>query len=339
MKPYDELTERGQARRLRRLAEVAITHYAIQPIQMPLEHHGHNTSFRINDENGRYVLRISHPGWRTREQIRSETLWLAAIRRDTELVVPKPVPNREGDFVTTAEARGVPEPRHCVLFRWVRGQRYRQRVSPVALKRVGRFTAHLHNYVVDEFEAPSDFQRPSVQWGTEEEPGDIRKVMEEGLEQGASIIAPADLATYTLARHHLQEAMQALDRDPTVYNLIHADLHLNNCLFSKGKVHAIDFDDCGWGHFLYDLAVTQWHFQEQSEYGEMRAAHLEGYREGRPLAEDEEAMLPLFLAARTLFGGMYFASQADNPRLHDVAPQYVAQCAAMLRDYLGPRAV
>ena len=321
------------------MAEHALADYDVEVGKMQLEHHGHNTTYRIDNDDGRYVLRISRPGWRTQEEIRSEATWLRAIRRDTELVVPKPVPNGEGDLVTTADARGVPEARHCVLFRWVGGQRYRDRLSPVAMERIGRFTARLHTYVIETFEPPPDFQRPSVQWGTEEEPGDLQSVMREGMEQGASITAPEDLATYTLARHHLQEAMQALDRDPTMYNLIHADLHLNNCLFHKGKVHAIDFDDCGWGHFLYDLAVTQWYFQGRQEYGELCAAHLKGYREVRPLSEDEEAMLPLFSAARTLLIGMYFASRSDRPRLRERAPQVVARCAAMLRDYLGPQAV
>lgn len=339
MKPYEELTERGQTRRLRQLAEHALADYGVPVQEMQLEHHGHNTTYRIDSENERYVLRINRPGWRKREQIRSEAVWLAAIRQDTNLVVPEPVANDAGELVTTAGARGVPEARHCVLFRWVDGQRYRERVSSVALERVGRFTAHLHNHVVDTFEPPPDFDRPSVQWGTEEEPGDIRNVMEEGIEQGASIIAPEDLATYTLARHHLQEAMQAPDRDSTVYNLIHADLHLNNCLFYKGKVHAIDFDDCGWGHFLYDLAVTQWYFQGRPEYQELCSAHLKGYRDVRQLSEEEEAMLPIFSAARTLMIGMYFASRADRPRLRKRAPQVVARCAAMLRDYLGPQAV
>lgn len=339
MKPYEELTERGQSRRLRRLGERALADYGVEPGEIRLEHHGHNTTFRIDSLGERYVLRISRPQWRTREQIRSEATWLAAIRQDTELVVPKPVPKSDGELVTTTGARGVPEARHCVLFRWVEGQRYRERLSPVAMERVGRFTARLHDHVVESFEPPADFDRPSVQWGTEEKPGDMQSVMEEGMERGASIIAPEDLATYTLSRHHLQEAMQALDRDPTVYNLIHADLHHNNCLFHKGDVHAIDFDDSGWGHFLYDLAVTQWYIQNHPEYDELCAAHLNGYREVRPLSEDEEAMLPLFSAARTLLIGMYFASRVDRPRLREQAPQVVARCAAMLRDYLGPKAV
>lgn len=339
MKPYEELTEQGQARRLRRLAERALADYGVGAEKMRLEHHGHNTTYRIEDGEERYVLRISRPDWRTRRQIRSEATWLAAIRRDTELVVPEPLRNGDGDLVTTAEARGVPEARHCVLFRWVGGQRYRDRLSPVVMERVGRFTAHLHNHAIEAFEPPPDFDRPSVQWGTEEEPGDMRSVLQEGLEHGASIIAPEDLATYTLARHHLQETMGALDRDPEVYNLIHADLHLNNCLFYKGKVHAIDFDDCGWGHLLYDLAVTQWYFQGRPEYGELCAAHLQGYRDIRPLSAAEEEMLPLFSAARSLLIGMYFAARVDRPRLREQAPQVVARCAAMLRDYLGPHAV
>ena len=40
--------------------------------------------------------------------------------------------------------------------------------------------------------------------------------------------------------------------------LIHADLHLGNAVFEGDHVKLIDFDDCGTGPRLYDLAVALW---------------------------------------------------------------------------------
>ena len=51
-----------------------------------------------------------------------ELEWLDAITRDTDLVVPKPIATREGELLTVATTPGVPEPRVCALFRWVKGR-------------------------------------------------------------------------------------------------------------------------------------------------------------------------------------------------------------------------
>ena len=344
MKQFSELTQPGQIRRLRRLAEGALAAYDLPTWEMAAEHHGHNTTFRLDTADGRYMLRINQPGWRSAAQIRSEALWLAAIRRDTELVVPRPVRNRAGELPTRAGAAGVPEERYCLLFDWVEGQFYRKRISPIALTRVGRFAAHLHNYVQHQFRPPAGFLRPSVQWETVEEgkgevPGDMERVVEQGLAAGVEVITPEDLATFTMARHYLREELEALPRTPDFYNLIHADLHQNNYLFHRREVRAIDFDDCGWGHFLYDIAVTHWHLQDRPDFADLRQAHLDGYREVRPLSQDEEALLPTFMAARTLLLAMYLASRTDHPRFRDYAPAFVARSAANLRLYLQDKMV
>ena len=44
----------------------------------------------------RYVLRIHRAGTPTVESVGAELAWLAALRRDTALEVPAPVPTRDG---------------------------------------------------------------------------------------------------------------------------------------------------------------------------------------------------------------------------------------------------
>jgi Ser/Thr protein kinase RdoA (MazF antagonist) len=42
--------------------------------------------------------------------------------------------------------------------------------------------------------------------------------------------------------------------DPLVFGLIHADLRLANLMVDDQGLTAIDFDDCGFGWWVYDLA-------------------------------------------------------------------------------------
>jgi Ser/Thr protein kinase RdoA (MazF antagonist) len=101
---------------LRRLALRALEAYDLAEPRLKAIIHETNTTFRVDAADGSlYVLRIHAPLARTAAAVQSELLWLAAIRRDTDLTVPEPIPTRSGELLTIADAEGVPEPRVCVL--------------------------------------------------------------------------------------------------------------------------------------------------------------------------------------------------------------------------------
>ena len=55
-------------------------------------------------------------------------------------------------------------------------------------------------------------------------------------------------------------------RTPGTFGLIHADLHLDNTLFADGEARLIDFDDCGFGYRIYDVAVALWELRHRRDY-------------------------------------------------------------------------
>jgi Ser/Thr protein kinase RdoA (MazF antagonist) len=74
----------------------------------------------------------------------------------------------------------------------------------------------------------------------------------------------------------LRRVMLGLGTGPDVYGLIHADLHMDNVLFRDGEARAIDSDDCGFGYWMCDFAVSlcDWHGAE--EWPRYRDVLLEG---------------------------------------------------------------
>ena len=66
--------------------------------------------------------------------------------------------------------------------------------------------------------------------------------------------------------------------------MIHKDLEPDNTVLHAGEVHAIDFADCGWGYYLYDVAASLLPLREKQGYPDLdklkRAAFL--YREQIP---------------------------------------------------------
>lgn len=147
MKKFYELTYQGRVRRLRKLAIEALKDYDLEVVGLRLLTNEFNGIFRVDTVGGgKYVLRISRPNEHELKEIHSEMMWLAALRRETDLMVPEPMGTSRGGLVTTIEVTGVPEPRHCVIFGWVPGNDLSEQLTPQNLHKAGAFTALLHGH-------------------------------------------------------------------------------------------------------------------------------------------------------------------------------------------------
>ena len=99
--------------------------------------------------------------------------------------------------------------------------------------------------------------------------------------------------------------------ESTADGLIHADLHLGNALFQRGGVKLIDFDDCGTGPRLYELAVALWELRDRPDYPAYREALLAGYRARR---EIDVTHLDDFIALRQVAFDLWYTGTAQvNP--------------------------
>ena len=326
------------------LARLALAAYGLQRAAIQLLEKKTNVTFRVEAPTAapaggggegveRFLLRICQPGSYSREEIQSEIAWLLALRRQAELLVPEPVAAGDGSLLTFAASPALPEPRPCVLFHWLPGTMLEGAVTPSLIEQVGELAARMHR-CAETFTPPAGFSRP--RW-------DCDRLL------GAGAVIPAGQGEPLIdrrARELLDRAAAVVRADVTalgegreMFGLIHKDFEPDNTVVHAGQVYAIDFADCGWGYFLYDIAASLLPLREQAGFAALRAAFLRGYRRVRPLPPEHEALLETFFIARSLFSIRLMAQKtyAERPEIRDYAHRVVPLMLGEIRRFVERR--
>lgn len=271
----------------------------------------------------RFVLRVSN-GEEHAATTRSELVWLAALLRDTGLTVPEPVPTRHGSLLAASTSHDEAESSQCVLLRWVEGRFLDTGLETSTLLMVGRYMAELHRHS-EGFQPPAGFMRP--RW-------DARRLFsaESALHSShaARFFSHDDLALFKGAAERIAGTMEQLGESRDVFGLIHADLHQGNYLFHGGEVRSIDFTDCGWGHYLFDIAITLAELRHRPDYPALREAFLNGYRQLRPFSAEHEALINLFMIARRIDLVNWILGWED-PSLKPWVPRFLEKSVEALK--------
>ena len=307
MKPFEELNARGRIRRLRKQAQAAIAAYGLSQASMKFLGYSGNTHYQIDSSRcaprepaegkyweNHYILRLHQPNYQTLEAIRSELLWLEAIIHDTDLVVPEPLKNAQGELVTITDVPGLPSPQYATLLRWVKGRKTPKAVQAHHYKALGRVAAQLHNHAT-QWNPPKKFTRIHYDWNGLFSDGGL---FEFPASQIWEVIPQRFREPIEIVTDRVRGVMNTLGKEPEVYGLIHADLCLDvNILWYGGNPRPIDFDDSAYGYWIYDLAIPVSELHDGDTRLQFIDALYEGYTEVRAMPDSQWKYLDLFIGA------------------------------------------
>ena len=332
-RPWEQLTRVGKLRRMRQLAEAALASYDLPGARLTFLRAGDNLLYRVATPNGdRFLLRLHESSRRSADELRSELLWLTALRQGGGLVVPEPIPTRNGAPLVEVADGGVPGSRRCVLLRWVTGRQRSANLTRADARGIGRCLAQLHDFARG-WSAPAGFARP--RWDPERWIGASSSLWT----RGEQVYTGADLAVFAAASRRIRADLRALGEGPATFGLIHADLAPSNVVFSAGVARAIDFEECGWGYYLFDIAVALTALADYGERGgRLQGAFLDGYRSASSPPEVGAEYRETFMAL-VMIKIVEWTLGWDDPAPRPRGPDYLAQAVTRLRRYTEDRRV
>ena len=284
-----------------------------------------NATFAVEGaaDGRRYALRMHRPGYQQPQAIASELAWVQALRAAGVAVTPRPVAGRDGALIQHQSGRAL------VLFDWESG------AEPGIGDDLGRLfavlgatAARMHGHA-RAWMRPPGFERPAWDFDTS-----LGARPHWGRWRDGIGVDPARAAVFERTAALIARRLAAYGKGPERFGLIHGDLRLANLLVDGEAVKVIDFDDCGFGWFMYDAATPVSFHEHEPQVPALIDAWVRGYRTVAPLAAADAAEIPTFVMLRRLLLVAWIGSHAETDLAQAMGADYTAGTVGLCEAYL-----
>ncbi len=290
-----------------------------------------NATYKVEAPAGqRWALRIHREGYHSRAAIASELAWLMDLRERGVVVTPKPVSGLNGEIIQDVSHLHLGT-RHVVLSEWEQGSE--PGIGEDLTKSfeiLGEVTASMHAHA-KAWQRPSFFTR--FTWDFETSLGE-QKPHWGNWRAGLGVDATkANLFARTAAA--IGKRLEVYGKSNTRFGLIHCDLRLANLLIDGPLVKVIDFDDCGFGWYMYDAATPVSFYEHEPQVPTLLEAWKTGYRKVGILNREDEMEIPTFIMLRRLLLVAWIGSHAETDLAKSMGLPYTEGTMALCEAYLS----
>ena len=307
---FKDLLRDDQIARVTKLATELAEQYFPAFDSIELVNYEFNATFKIIDGTEIFAFRLNINSTRNLQNLQAELEFVGFLGKYSPVKVPRPIATLANSFISSGSLPGMARPIHAVMSSWLEGAEIGDDPTSDQLEALGVSMARMHEAVIG-FEFMQDSSLPVLDdffWGSE----DFLFSVDSKLESDQRVA----LAT---ARKFIEQIVSDLfARESKI--LIHGDLHGWNLMWNNGELAIFDFDDCGIGAPILDLAIAHYYLDttEQSE------ALLAGYRSVRPLPEYSNLeMQALLLQRRILL--LNYLYETSNQEHQKMLPEYLKE--------------
>lgn len=290
-----------------------------------------NATYLVTDGAGfKSILRVHRPNYHSRRAIECELAWSKALGQEGGVATPAFFAGRDGEPIQTVSSDVSGEERHMVMFAFVDGSEPdpdQDLVQP--FEQLGRMAALAHDHSI-RWRKPSPFVRPrwveETVFGGSATWGDWRAAPRVDWEIRGTL---ERLETTVLSR------LRAFGKPAESFGLIHADMRLANLLIhDDAEPRLIDFDDCGFGWFLYDFAASISFMEDHPQVPALKQAWIRGYRTKRTLRAADEREIDTFVMFRRMALLAWIGSHIEVETARQLAPTFAEATAKLAEAYL-----
>lgn len=255
------------------------------------------------EEKPIYTLRISRIGYHTYEELQGEIKWLKSI---TKVPVKKPI----SDII---EYDGY----YCVLFEYIDGEAEPEPYTTEAMfYKLGQLTAILHTQNNYKLCRPNWSYELMV--GVNGIWGDWRLNSRLSTEQKSLIQSALDLCKQAISEYHTDK-----------YGLIHTDIRQSNIILCKDRLVITDFDDCGYGFYMQELAGSMSFCENLPQADKLKSAWLNGYSDISEISEADRAMADYFIFLRKIQLLAWITGHNSSDYVQNLPSGFEKECVAL----------
>jgi Ser/Thr protein kinase RdoA (MazF antagonist) len=314
-------SRRAELRTLREGAWIALRHWSVDVLSIRLVQHEFNTTYRVESARGeQFALRIGGGSRRTEGQVATEVAWVRALLAESSVCVPEPMRTRDGHDVVQVSGSPLGRDATAVLYRWLPGRVVGISPSMRMVRAIGAAMAGLHLHATS-WDPRCDAELASL--------GDAFMGAPDRMSTGHPLIGPTELAVLDDVRARVEAVLERLSRVRPI--VIHGDLHGGNVKWHAGRPAVIDFDDCGLGFPVMDLAIAAYYLRDDER---AETSLFDGYASVIPLPSFTPDDLETLVAGRNLVL-LNEVIGHESAEMRELLPGYLRRSIFKLRAFLA----
>ena len=297
-----------------------------------------NAVYSVTAADGRRAaLRLHRPNYHSEQALRSELQWMMALH-DQGVPTTRVIPSAKHDLLVELQVPDSSQTIPADLMAWVDGQPIGSAEdcdfsAGEALEgmyaEIGGLAAamHLHSAA---WVRPSGFQRAG--WDFE---GCLGANALWGHYSALQGLGSSELQLFERAVARVREQLQAYGQGKDRFGLVHGDLVPDNVMRGPAGLVVLDFDDCGYSWYLWELATALfWHLGEQS-FDPAWTGYLRGYRQLRALPDSDLTLMPAMFLMRALVYMGWMHTRRETETARQLTDQVVATSVKLAHELLA----